>query len=198
MSNKKQLQQIFGLTLVVLLLIGCSGAPIGPTATPTPVPPTATPTPMPPTPTITPAPPPSCLKEPPPGLMRFALSGDFEPAQPPPMEESLNPDVWNEARLLVCDDSFVIEHEKGDYNLWTGLLEVEESTPEDKIPHMLAPDTKTVGEIVKEYGEPSFVGEFRLSSGEVLKVYWFGPIFIMAEGLDGKYKGVGGWISLLQ
>jgi hypothetical protein len=50
MSSTKLLGQRFGLTLVVLLLAGCSGAqavptgtPVPPTATPTPVPPTATP-----------------------------------------------------------------------------------------------------------------------------------------------------------
>ena len=36
---------MFGLTLVVLLLTGCGGAPAEPTATPTPAPPTTTPTP---------------------------------------------------------------------------------------------------------------------------------------------------------
>lgn len=67
MTSKKLLQQTFGLTLVVLLLVGCGGAqtkpaatpvpptdtPMLPTATPTatPVPPTATPTLVPPTPT---------------------------------------------------------------------------------------------------------------------------------------------------
>ncbi len=49
MSSKKLLQQTFGLTLVVLLLVGCGGAPAEPVATPTSVPPT--PTPVPPTPT---------------------------------------------------------------------------------------------------------------------------------------------------
>jgi hypothetical protein len=54
-----------------------------------------------------------------------------------------------------------------------------------------------VGAIVEEYGEPSFVGEFRLESGEILNAYWFGPIFIMAEGVDGTYREIGGWLSLL-
>ena len=45
MTSRKLLQQTFGLTLVVLLLTGCGGAPAEPTATPTPAPPTATPTP---------------------------------------------------------------------------------------------------------------------------------------------------------
>jgi hypothetical protein len=50
MSNRKLLQQMIGVTLVALLLVGC-GAPA---ATPTPVPPTSTPTPVPPTPTPVP------------------------------------------------------------------------------------------------------------------------------------------------
>jgi hypothetical protein len=129
--------------------------------------------------------------------MVFALSGDFEPPQPPPIEEPLNPEAWNAARRLVCDDSFLIQHERGDYNIWTGLLEVEESVSADEIPHMLAAGEKTVGAIVREYGEPSFVGEFRLESGEILNVYWFGPIFIMAEGLDDTCGEIGGWLSLL-
>jgi hypothetical protein len=49
--------QMFGLTLAVFLLAGCSGTPTVPTATPTAVPPTATPTPIPPTATPTPVPP---------------------------------------------------------------------------------------------------------------------------------------------
>jgi len=50
---QKLLQQMIGMTLVVLLVVGCSV----PTATPTPVPPTATPTPTPvPTPTVPPTP----------------------------------------------------------------------------------------------------------------------------------------------
>ena len=57
MKAKKLLQRIFGLTAVVLLLVGCGRAPAEPTATPTPVPPTATPTPVPPTATPTPVPP---------------------------------------------------------------------------------------------------------------------------------------------
>ena len=47
--NGRKLLQAMGLTLVVLLLAGCSRSPTEPTAlaTPTPVPPTATPTPEP-------------------------------------------------------------------------------------------------------------------------------------------------------
>ena len=83
MSYKKSLQHMIGVTLVMLLLVGCgapaatpvppTATPVPPTATPTPelptstftpipptptsVPPTATPTPEPPTPTRTPIPP---------------------------------------------------------------------------------------------------------------------------------------------
>jgi len=59
MSSKKLLQQTFGLTLLVLLLVGCGGAQTKPTATSVPptdtsMPPTATPT---ATPIDTPVPP---------------------------------------------------------------------------------------------------------------------------------------------
>jgi hypothetical protein len=72
MSTLKLIQQMIGLTLVLLLLSGC-GTPAATPAplmitTPTPVPPTATPTPMPPTappastpPTTTPTPSPEVL-----------------------------------------------------------------------------------------------------------------------------------------
>jgi hypothetical protein len=80
MGYQELLRQIIGVTLVMLLLVGC-GAPAAtpvseapaatstpvssaatstpepPTATPTPLPPTATSTPVPPTPTPTPVPP---------------------------------------------------------------------------------------------------------------------------------------------
>jgi hypothetical protein len=47
MKGRNLMQQTFVLMLVVLLLTGCGGALVGPTATATPVPPTATPTPVP-------------------------------------------------------------------------------------------------------------------------------------------------------
>jgi len=52
MTGRELVQQAFGLTLIVLLLTGCGGAPTEPPATP--VPPIATPTPVPLTPTPTP------------------------------------------------------------------------------------------------------------------------------------------------
>ena len=67
MSPQKLPQQMIGMTLVLLLLIGCGApaatpvppttTPVPPTVTPTPKPPTATPTPVPPTATPTPKPP---------------------------------------------------------------------------------------------------------------------------------------------
>jgi len=66
MSHRKLLQQMIGVTLVMLLLVGCGApgsTPVPPTSTPTPIPPTATPVPPtltatlpPPTPTLTPIP----------------------------------------------------------------------------------------------------------------------------------------------
>jgi PBP1b-binding outer membrane lipoprotein LpoB len=48
MTSRGPLQQVFGLTLIALLLTGCSGALAEPTATPTAVPtPTPSPTPTP-------------------------------------------------------------------------------------------------------------------------------------------------------
>ena len=53
--NRRHLPQpIACLGLVALLLVGCAGAQVEATATPSPVPPTATPTPVPGTPTPTP------------------------------------------------------------------------------------------------------------------------------------------------
>jgi hypothetical protein len=52
MSSGKLSQQMFVLTLALLLLTGCGGAQVEPTTTP--VPPTTTPIPIPPTPTPTP------------------------------------------------------------------------------------------------------------------------------------------------
>jgi hypothetical protein len=59
MSKKKVLQQALGLTLAMLFLAGCGGAPVEPTSTYTPVPtsvlPTATPVPPTVTPTVKPS-----------------------------------------------------------------------------------------------------------------------------------------------
>jgi hypothetical protein len=66
MGDKRLLQQVFGLTLVMLLLAGCGGVLAEPTPTPTPIPPTDTPTPVPsptPTPTPTPSPTPTPIPE---------------------------------------------------------------------------------------------------------------------------------------
>jgi imidazolonepropionase-like amidohydrolase len=57
MSKKTMSQALLGLTLVLLLLVGCDGVQVGPTAEPTPVPPTPAPSPIPPTPMPTPVPP---------------------------------------------------------------------------------------------------------------------------------------------
>jgi len=54
MSNGRILQQMFGLTLVLLLVTGCGGVQVEPTTLPEP--PTTTPTPVPPTPAATPTP----------------------------------------------------------------------------------------------------------------------------------------------
>jgi hypothetical protein len=54
MNHQKSLQQVLGVTLVALTLVGCSAAtPVPPTATPTAALPTLTPTAVPPTPTAT-------------------------------------------------------------------------------------------------------------------------------------------------
>ena len=52
-ARSRLLQQVFGLTLTVLLLTGCGGAPFQTTATPSQIPSTATLTPIPPTVTPT-------------------------------------------------------------------------------------------------------------------------------------------------
>ena len=62
MSHSKLLQQLVGMMLIVLFLVGCgtpaaTPVPEAPTTTPMPEPPTATPTPVPPTRTRTPIPP---------------------------------------------------------------------------------------------------------------------------------------------
>ena len=56
MNGRELFPKIFGLTLAVFLLVGCSGSLADPTATATPVPPSTTPSPLPPTTTPTPEP----------------------------------------------------------------------------------------------------------------------------------------------
>jgi hypothetical protein len=57
MNHGNLLQQTLVLTLVVILLAGCGGTQVEPTAVSTPIPPTATPTSVPPTDTPTSVPP---------------------------------------------------------------------------------------------------------------------------------------------
>jgi hypothetical protein len=76
MSRQKLLQQLIGVTLVVLFLVGCGAtapAPEAPAATSTPKPPT--PTPIPPTSTPTPAPP---TPTPQPEIGMPVIKGSFE------------------------------------------------------------------------------------------------------------------------
>ena len=66
--NSRNLLQVFGPTLVILILIGCSGASAEPAATPvpptlTPVPPTATPVPPTASPTPSPSPTPRSIPD---------------------------------------------------------------------------------------------------------------------------------------
>jgi len=161
-------------------------------------------------PTITSAPTPSCLSDLPPSPVVVVLRGRFETLPPIPLEEFSNPKAWNNAKRLVCDSSFFASEEQGGYNVWTLLLNSGELVDTDEIPHFIAllpggePTLiwdlldKTVGEYIKEYGEPSFLSEFHPEEGEVLNVYWFGPVFIMAEELDTPCIGIGGWVSHLQ
>jgi hypothetical protein len=99
MNYQKLLQQMIGVTLVMLLLVGCgtpatiptpvvivvtatpqptltpappTATPVPPTATPTPLPPTATPTPVPPTPTPTPSIPAGTIR----GVLINAVTGE--------------------------------------------------------------------------------------------------------------------------
>jgi len=86
MGGKRLFQRTFVLMLAVFLLAGCSGVPIGPTATPTPIPtstPPPTPTPIPPTPT--PSLPgakgtPVVIGESPPGVKILAMFVTDEPS----------------------------------------------------------------------------------------------------------------------
>ena len=82
MSNQKLLQQMIGVTLVMLLLAGCgapAATPVPPTATPVP----PTPTPIPPTPTTIPTetkvPTPTTVPTKPPALSQEELLQKWQP-----------------------------------------------------------------------------------------------------------------------
>jgi hypothetical protein len=114
MSNQKLLQQMIGVTVVMLLLVGC-GAPaatlVPPASTPTPVPPTPmpvpptlTPTPLPPTPT--PVPPTATLTPIPPTDTPTPVPPTYTPTPAPHIAGSLiNKDTGEPlagARVVLC------------------------------------------------------------------------------------------------
>jgi hypothetical protein len=103
MNSKRLLQQAFGLTLGMLLLAGCGGAPVAPTSTstPTPVPPTETPVP----PTETPMPiPPTAIQ---PVVPVATLTGRL---------------LFADSEKPVADTSVYITGEAGSMSFASGIL----------------------------------------------------------------------------
>ena len=86
MSNGRILQQMFALTLVLLLVTGCGGAQVEPTTLPEP--PTTTPTLVPPTPAATPSP-----------TVAFLPHLDEQTPTPPPP-------CWGEVEIRTPFDIF--------------------------------------------------------------------------------------------
>ena len=138
------------------------------------------------------------LKSPPSGLLAFALVGDFE--SPPTLtEDSAKTEAWQSACRLVADEVFFVKHPRGNFNVWAALTSIEESFRADDIPHTRAHrDLKiTPADLVLKYGEPSHVGSFNLENGEKLKVYWFGPICVIAKDRNNALMEIAGWPSRL-
>lgn len=135
----------------------------------------------------------SALLEEPPAGIPFAPVGKFKSPIPDLKKDQ---QAWKTAWRLVVDDSFFSEMRGVRYNVWAVLFSKVEKSGMD-VPHFLIGEGKTVRTITKEYGEPSFVGKFEVESGGILNVHWFGPIFIMAEGLDSTNRSIGGWPSKL-
>jgi hypothetical protein len=101
------------------------------------------------------------------------------------------------AQRLVQDVAFVIKHEKGDYSVWGGLLDTEGNYRTNEIPHIAAAVKITPRELTTKYGDPSATGQFRLASGNFFEVFWYGPVCVMAKGLDSPCEAIGGWPSRL-
>ena len=172
-----------------------------PTPTSTPVPtstpmPTSTPavTPL-PTGTLTVTPQPTDVPTwriyPSTDLYAFSYAGDFEG-----IPNELQAESWEIAERIAADDLFMIPHPEGDYNTWAALEEVQTNIRTNEIPHTLF-GGGTFAYIEDKYGEPDYISSFRITSGEKMNVYWYGPIFLMADDSKGEIEEVGGWPSRL-
>jgi hypothetical protein len=123
MSSRRLLQQAFGLTLGVLLLAGCGGAPAEPTSTSTPIPPASTPTPS-ATDTPTPIPTPTAIpaSETPFTVGGFQLqitsvslgTAMFAPAGMAEDETVLTVEV-----KVLSGDPEIVAQTDGEFDVWT-------------------------------------------------------------------------------
>ena len=145
----------------------------------------------------------ACITGPVPDLMSFGWAGTFEGEHPVAQTEAQAPDGFTAARQLVRHHSFEYKHKRGDYNIWSSLYGLENKTPKGEIPFENAGrNGTTVADLVRSCGPASFTGKFRMKSGvgvegPTINVYWFGPIFVMADEVDKDYIAIGGWPSRL-
>src|SRR5205085_11389820 len=85
----------------------------------------------------------------------------------------------------------------GEYNFWAALMNAERSFPNDQIPQFPIKSSETLKGFIRKYGEPSSVGVFQTADKKQLRVHWYGPILLMADGEDAVCTAIGGWPSRL-
>lgn len=140
-----------------------------------------------------------------PPLMCFGPSGSFHPALPKGFSK-IDPEEWARARKLILSPLFVHTQEKGDfagveYNKWAFVAQVAErgvlSGSADLKPPALITGKMPMQEIRDSYGDPSATTTFVAEDGARQFVYWYGPIFVVAEENGKTVSSHGGFVSLL-
>ena len=153
------------------------------------------------------------LAQAPTGKIMMRYSGEFLDPEPAYIKEG-PPKGYDIARRLVMDKIFT--GGQGAYNLWAGLqkdkaeFEKKQAMPQvvaltakeqqHQLPLLLIDGKTTVAALIKTYGQPTHIGRFKPVNEKkpdlMFKVFWFGPVFIMAEAED--FNAVGGrpWLLL--